>query len=143
MFLFLAVSPAFFAHYTKVSFLPLIRVQALIHALAQFDGGVLVVSHDEYLINAVCDELWVLSDKKVSTFPSANWQHTCAHLRMITHEHMQCVKLLKVASWLATTKLQHRMRRSGRHIDHVVRQTMLGMGDFSDYKRHVQKQMKY
>ena len=44
--------------------------QALIQALAQYDGGVLVVSHDEYLINAVCDELWVLNDCKVQTFPS-------------------------------------------------------------------------
>eukprot|EP00052_Salpingoeca_macrocollata_P008989 m.70849 g.70849 ORF g.70849 m.70849 type:complete len:744 (-) comp16868_c0_seq1:298-2529(-) len=40
-------------------------VQALIMALATYEGGVLLVSHDEHLITAVCDELWVIRDKKV------------------------------------------------------------------------------
>lgn len=39
--------------------------KALIAALAEFEGGVLVVSHDEHLITAVCDELWIIKDKKV------------------------------------------------------------------------------
>lgn len=34
-------------------------VLALIEALLDFSGGVLVVSHDEHLITAVCDRLWV------------------------------------------------------------------------------------
>eukprot|EP00053_Salpingoeca_punica_P013269 m.119637 g.119637 ORF g.119637 m.119637 type:complete len:746 (+) comp16157_c1_seq1:131-2368(+) len=40
-------------------------VQALIRALATFEGGVLVVSHDEHLITATCDELWIIRDKQV------------------------------------------------------------------------------
>eukprot|EP00039_Didymoeca_costata_P005566 m.82564 g.82564 ORF g.82564 m.82564 type:complete len:768 (-) comp12875_c0_seq1:39-2342(-) len=45
--------------------LDLHTVQGLIRALANFEGGVLVVSHDEHLITAVCDELWIIKDKKV------------------------------------------------------------------------------
>ena len=37
----------------------------LVKALAEFKGGVLVVSHDEHMITAVCDELWIIKDKKV------------------------------------------------------------------------------
>ena len=40
-------------------------VQALIRCLSNFQGGVLLVSHDEHLITAVCDELWIIKDKKV------------------------------------------------------------------------------
>ena len=66
-------------------------VQALIQALAKFEGGLLVVSHDEYLINAVCDELWVLRDCKVSSYPSGLFLpvpptlHTCCTDTGTTH----------------------------------------------------------
>ena len=40
-------------------------VQALIRALANFQGGVFVVSHDEHLISATCDELWIIQDRHV------------------------------------------------------------------------------
>ena len=42
-----------------------IFAQALIRALSEFQGGVLLVSHDEHLITAVCDELWIIRDHKV------------------------------------------------------------------------------
>ena len=45
--------------------LDLDSVQGLIKALMKFEGGVFVVSHDEHLITAVCDELWIIRDKKV------------------------------------------------------------------------------
>jgi len=45
--------------------LDLDSVQGLIRALMSFQGGVFVVSHDEHLISAVCDELWIIRDKKV------------------------------------------------------------------------------
>ena len=34
-------------------------VNALIEALIQYKGGVIVVSHDEYMLSSVCSELWV------------------------------------------------------------------------------------
>ena len=45
--------------------LDLDTVQGLIRALAVYKGGVLVVSHDEHMISAVCDELWIIQDRKV------------------------------------------------------------------------------
>jgi len=40
-------------------------VEALGEALRNYNGGVILVSHDEQLISMVCRELWVVKDKKV------------------------------------------------------------------------------
>ncbi|VDP20679.1 unnamed protein product [Onchocerca flexuosa] len=40
-------------------------VEALAKALNSFKGGVLIVSHDEKLIDMVCKELWVVKDRCV------------------------------------------------------------------------------
>ena len=40
-------------------------VSALIEALLDYTGGILVVSHDEHLITAVCDTLWVAGEGTV------------------------------------------------------------------------------
>ncbi|KAI1731611.1 ABC transporter domain-containing protein [Ditylenchus destructor] len=42
-------------------------VDALGKALNHFKGGVILVSHDERLIELVCKELWVVKDKSVTT----------------------------------------------------------------------------
>lgn len=44
-------------------------IDALIMALNAFEGGVLIVSHDAYLISAVCNEIWVCKDQKIKPFP--------------------------------------------------------------------------
>jgi len=41
-------------------------VDALIEALKEFPGGIVVISHDQRLITSVCDELWVVKDRKVT-----------------------------------------------------------------------------
>lgn len=43
-------------------------IDALIDALREFKGGVVIVSHDQHFVTSVCQELWVVSDKKVSRF---------------------------------------------------------------------------
>ena len=43
-------------------------IQALSSALKEFSGGVLVISHDQYFIKAVCNEIWVIQDKRVNVF---------------------------------------------------------------------------
>ncbi|KAL6912311.1 hypothetical protein ACP4OV_001116 [Aristida adscensionis] len=48
--------------------LDLDAVEALIQGLLVFQGGVLMVSHDEHLITGSVDELWVVSDGKVTPF---------------------------------------------------------------------------
>lgn len=40
-------------------------IEALGHALNRFQGGVVLVSHDERLIQMVCQELWVCSNRTV------------------------------------------------------------------------------
>lgn len=43
-------------------------IDALIKGLMEFDGGVFLISHDEYLITNVVDELLVIEDQKASIF---------------------------------------------------------------------------
>ncbi|KAJ2612067.1 ATP-binding cassette, regulator of translational elongation [Coemansia sp. RSA 1365] len=43
-------------------------IDALTNALKQFNGGVVVVSHDERFIDSVCTEMWVCADGKVTKF---------------------------------------------------------------------------
>jgi ATP-binding cassette subfamily F protein 3 len=43
-------------------------VDALIQAIQQFKGGLLVVSHDQYFVNKLCNELWVIEDGKATQF---------------------------------------------------------------------------
>jgi len=46
--------------------LDLDAVTALIHAILNFDGGVLCISHDEFLVSSICEELWVAEPGKVN-----------------------------------------------------------------------------
>uniref|UniRef100_A0A0D9VMX6 ABC transporter domain-containing protein n=1 Tax=Leersia perrieri TaxID=77586 RepID=A0A0D9VMX6_9ORYZ len=48
--------------------LDLDAVEALIQGLLVFQGGVLMVSHDEHLITGSVDELWAVSEGKVTPF---------------------------------------------------------------------------
>ncbi|EFJ43918.1 hypothetical protein VOLCADRAFT_65399 [Volvox carteri f. nagariensis] len=43
-------------------------VNALIQGLATFKGGVLMVSHDQFLIESTVDELWMCEDGRVQPF---------------------------------------------------------------------------
>ncbi|CDW90593.1 abc transporter f family member 3-like [Stylonychia lemnae] len=43
-------------------------INALIVALNNFEGGIIVVSHDQYFLSSVCDRLYVVNKKKVKLF---------------------------------------------------------------------------
>lgn len=43
-------------------------VEALIQALNEWEGGLLVVSHDQHFINSVCDEIWLVKGDAVEKF---------------------------------------------------------------------------
>ncbi|ERM95172.1 hypothetical protein AMTRI_Chr07g81820 [Amborella trichopoda] len=49
--------------------LDLDAVEALIQGLVLFEGGVLMVSHDEHLISGSVGELWVVSEGRIAPFP--------------------------------------------------------------------------
>ena len=42
--------------------------EALIHALAEFEGAVILISHDRHLVEASADRLWIVRNGTVSTF---------------------------------------------------------------------------
>lgn len=43
-------------------------INSLIIALNNFEGGLVVVSHDEYFLSSVCDRLYIVDNKKVTAF---------------------------------------------------------------------------
>ncbi|KAL4220972.1 ATP-binding cassette sub- F member 3 [Mactra antiquata] len=58
-------NPNFFILDEPTNHLDMETIEALGNALKKFGGGVILVSHDERLIKMVCEELWVVRDKKV------------------------------------------------------------------------------
>lgn len=43
-------------------------VDALVEAIQDFKGGIMVVSHDEYFVSRTCEELWVVESGKTTRF---------------------------------------------------------------------------
>jgi ATP-binding cassette subfamily F protein 3 len=43
-------------------------VDALVEALQDFQGGIMVVSHDQYFVSKVCRELWVVNEGVATRF---------------------------------------------------------------------------
>ena len=43
-------------------------INALIIALNNYEGGLVVVSHDQYFLSNVCDRLYVVKNRKVKIF---------------------------------------------------------------------------
>ncbi|KAJ5067754.1 atp-binding cassette sub-family f member 3 [Anaeramoeba ignava] len=50
------------------SYLSIEAVDALIHALNQFEGGIILVTHDERLISHVCDSIFIIQNKRCEFF---------------------------------------------------------------------------
>lgn len=43
-------------------------VDALVEAVRDFKGGILVVSHDQFFVSSVCTEMWVVADGQATKF---------------------------------------------------------------------------
>ena len=43
-------------------------VNALAIALNSFNGGLVIISHDEYFVETVCNEIWIVGKKKCEKF---------------------------------------------------------------------------
>lgn len=43
-------------------------VDALIEAVKQFKGGLIVVSHDQYFVSQTCNELWIVENGQATRF---------------------------------------------------------------------------
>jgi ATP-binding cassette, subfamily F, member 3 len=42
--------------------------EALIEAIADYEGAIVIVSHDRFLLDATCDQLWLVADGRVKNF---------------------------------------------------------------------------
>lgn len=43
-------------------------IDGLIEGLSQYQGGILIVSHDQYFITRVCREIWYIKDQRLRKF---------------------------------------------------------------------------
>jgi ATP-binding cassette subfamily F protein 3 len=43
-------------------------VDALVMALNNFSGGLIIVSHDQYFVSCICDQIWYVKDSKLKRF---------------------------------------------------------------------------
>lgn len=43
-------------------------VNALIIALNNFEGGIIIVSHDQYFVGSVCEQIWVVKNQRMKHF---------------------------------------------------------------------------
>ena len=62
-------------------------IDALVEAISDFRGGVVVVSHDQFFITRVCSELWVVGEGKATRF-RGNFDEYKAHTLMKTKQRV-------------------------------------------------------
>ena len=48
--------------------LDLEAIEALTEAIKKFNGGVLIISHDQYFIQSVCEQIWVVGEGEIKRF---------------------------------------------------------------------------
>jgi ATPase subunit of ABC transporter with duplicated ATPase domains len=65
MALVMYVKPHILIMDEPTNYLDLETVAALIEAVKTFDGGVVLVSHDQHFISSVCEEFWLVGDGNV------------------------------------------------------------------------------
>lgn len=53
---------------TATNHLDMESIDALVEAIRDFKGGLMVVSHDQYFITNTCQELWVVGDGVAARF---------------------------------------------------------------------------
>jgi ATP-binding cassette subfamily F protein 3 len=61
-------------------------VEALIQALTEWEGGLVLVSHDQHLISSICDEIWVVEDQKAYRFDGDFEQYKKNFLRTLQRQ---------------------------------------------------------
>ncbi len=62
----IAIKPSILLLDEPTNHLDLEGIHILILALKQFNGGIVVVSHNQYIINEVCNEIYELKNKKMN-----------------------------------------------------------------------------
>ena len=57
--------------YIATNHLDMESIDALVEAIRDFKGGLIVVSHDQFFITNTCSELWVVGDGQTTKFRGA------------------------------------------------------------------------
>jgi len=60
-------------------------IEGLAQSLATFQGGVLIITHDQRLIELVCDEIWNLENNHVTRWPGEMEDYKAYLLSQISH----------------------------------------------------------
>lgn len=63
-------------------------VDALIEAIQDFKGGLMVVSHDQHFVQSVCSELWVIEEGQANRF-RGDFEEYKKHTAEITHKRVE------------------------------------------------------
>ena len=63
-------------------------VDALIEAVQDFKGGLMVVSHDQYFVQACCSELWVIENGEATRF-RGDFEEYKKHTAELTHKRVE------------------------------------------------------
>jgi ATP-binding cassette subfamily F protein 3 len=72
---FFVISPNFLVLDEPTNHLDMETIEALGEALNLFQGGIILVSHDERLIQLICKELWLARDHKVTSIAGGYEQY--------------------------------------------------------------------
>jgi ATP-binding cassette, subfamily F, member 3 len=63
-------------------------VDALVEAIQDFKGGVMIVSHDQYFVSKCCRELWVVHQGLASRF-RGDFDDYKAHTAALTQKRVE------------------------------------------------------
>ena len=69
-------------------------IDALVEAIQDFKGGLIVVSHDQHFITNTCGELWVVGEGKATRFRGTFDDYKAQTLERTTKRVAQSVKKL-------------------------------------------------
>ena len=68
--------------------LPMEAVDALVEAVQDFKGGVLVVSHDQHFVSNCCSEMWVVEDGQATKF-RGDFEEYKVHTSKLTQKRIE------------------------------------------------------
>jgi ATP-binding cassette subfamily F protein 3 len=94
-------------------------IEALEEAIAEFDGTVILVSHDRALLRALVDRVWVLHQGRITDYPGtfAEWEAASAeraHAERVAAEEEEALRRMKEQRQMRRTQDARRREASAQ-----------------------------